>query len=289
MNKTLIIVLLYLVSLTTVQAGMSFEEMYGIPASNYYDVIADQIVSARFQGSELSLQEQYARLKSLQLKIEIKAGDYSDEPLVWFLSGLNLNNLAEIRYLLVLDKSGQKKATTDSDVINHNIARSRAYSNAIRFDSEQPHQLSSSIYATMGYGLTNKQKIKTYTRELELGSPSENESNEWFMHWAKIDALIHEKKLNEAQAALNELKNLLENEDKAASPYAEIVEKAESQVDTFTAESQKRQASKQKTETLNVESDDTGESWGWKTWLISLFGVVTFIAVLFVALYKRNQ
>lgn len=289
MNKTLSIVLLYLVSLTTAQAEMSFEEMYGIPASNYYDVIADQIVSARFQGSELSLQEQYVRLKNLQLNIAIKTDEYPDEPLAWFLSGLNLNNLAEVRYLLVLDKSGQKKATADIEVVNHNIARSRAYGNAIRLDSEQPHQLSSSIYATMGYGLTNRQKIKTYTRELELGSPSENESNEWFMHWAKIDALIHDKKLDEAQAALRELKDLLEKENKPSSPYAEIVEKAESQVDSFTEESQKRQASKQKIEASNVERDDSGESWSWKIWLILLSSVFIFIAVLSVALYKRNR
>ncbi|MDH5353318.1 MAG: hypothetical protein OEY09_02640 [Gammaproteobacteria bacterium] len=289
MKKSLIIPLLYLVSISPVLALANFEDIYGIQASDFYNVLADQIVSARFEDNSLSLQEQFKRLKNLQLKIETKTDEYPGDPLVWFLEGLNLNNLAEIRYLLILSQSGQKKATADREVSNYNIARSRAYSNAIRLDSKPPHQLSSTIYATMSYGLSNRQKIKTYTRELELGSPSENESNEWFLHWAKIDALVHEKKLDEAQLALVELKTLLDKANKADSAYAEIVEKAGAQIKTITDELQKRQASHQNSETSNVKPDDPEEDWSWKIWLIVSLGIFTFIAVVVIALLKRDH
>jgi hypothetical protein len=286
MNRIVAIILFYLSSFSVLYAEMSFEDMYGVVAIEDYRASADQIVSARFDDSELSLQQKYTRLKNLQGRIQLHTQNYADDPMVWFLSGLNLNNLAEMRYLMVLNQSGQQKADADTAVSNHNIARSRAYDNAIRLDSQVPHKLSSAIYATMGYGLSNRQKIKTYTRELELGSPSENESNEWFMHWAKIDALVHEKKLDEAQTALAELKNLLAKKNKSISAYSSIVERAQKQVDKVVTQAQNRKKLLPKN---GPKLEKTQHLWNWKIWLVIAIGVFTFVSVLIAAVSMRKR
>lgn len=286
MRQPTAIILIYLCALSLVNAEANFEVVYGIAADQNYSATADQIITARFDDLELSAQQKYTRIKNLQGRIELHTQNYADDPMVWFLSGLNLNNLAEIRYLIILDQSGQKKADTDSDVSNYNIARSRAYGNAIRLDSQPPYKLSSTIYATMGYGLSNRQKVKTYTRELELGSPSENESNKWFMHWAKIDALVHEKKLDEAQTALSQLENLLIRKNKNTSAYSSIVERAQKQVDNVVAQAENRKKLLPK---KGPKLEKTLHLWNWKIWLVIAIGAFTFVSVLIAAISMRKQ
>lgn len=286
MKQVIAIILIYSCALSLVNAETDFEAMYGITADQNYSATADQIITARFDDLELSPQQKYTRIKNLQGRIELHTRNYADDPMVWFLSGLNLNNLAEIRYLIILEQSGQKKADTDTEVSNLNIARSRAYDNAIRLDSQPPYKLSSAIYATMGYGLSNRQKVKTYTRELELGSPSENESSEWFMHWAKIDALIHEKKLDEAQAALTELKNLLDRKNKNTSAYSSIVERAQKQVDKVVAQAENRKKLLPK---KAPKLEKTQYLWNWKIWLVIAIGLFTFVSVLIAAISMRKH
>lgn len=289
MTRIITLCLLYLLPYSLLQAETNFEDTYAITASGHYSAIADQVVSTRFDESELPLQHKLTRLKNLQARIKAKLQQLPDDPLIWFLSGLNQNNLAEVQYLKVLKKHGQHKASTDIEVSNYNIARSRAYDNAIRLDNPQPHQLSSSIYATMGYGLSNRQKVKTYSRELELGNPAENESNEWFMHWAKIDALVHEKKLDEAQQALADLKALLLNKDKASSPYTSIVERAETQIAKEVETADKRKSSSiSKTGPTLVESTGNNHPWNWKNWLLIGIGIFTFGFVVVAAIYVRK-
>lgn len=286
MIRFVAIILFYLSSFSALYAEMSFEKMYGVAPIEDYRATADKIVSARFDDSDLSLQQKYTRLKNLQGRIQLHSQNYADDPMVWFLSGLNLNNLAEMRYLMVLNQSGQQKADTDTAASNHNIARSRAYDNAIRLDSQLPYKLSSAIYATMGYGLSNRQKVKTYTRELELGSPSENESNEWFMHWAKIDALVHEKKLDEAQAALTELKSLLEMKNKNTSAYSSIVARAQKQLEKVVAQAEIR---KKPPPANGPKLEKTQHLWDWKTWLVIAIGVFIFASVLIAAVSMRRH
>ncbi len=280
--------LLYLLPISLLQAESNFEDTYGIPANQNYSALADQVVANRFDESTLSLLQKLTRLENLQARIEVKLSRYPDDPLIWFLSGLNQNNLAEVKYLTILNSVGQHSAANNIDVSNYNIARSRAYDNAIRLDDPQPHQLSSSIYATMGYGLSNRQKIKTYSRELELGNPAENESNEWFLHWAKIDALVHEKKLDEAQQALAELKKLLQEKKITSSPYTSIVERAESQVTKEITTADKRNSKAPGRAKSKMVDDENNKPWDWKTWLLISFGFFTFSFVLGAAIFFRR-
>lgn len=269
---------------------LSFEDTYGISAGENFGALADQVVETRFDESSMTLQQKLIRLKNLQLRIDAKLQQFKDDPIIWFLSGLNQNNLAEIHYLLVVEQSGRQQAASDSSVSNFNIARSRAYDNAIRLDSAQPYRLSSSIYATMSYGLSNRQKIKTYSRELALGSPAENESNEYFMHWAKVDALVQERKLDEAQQALEDLRQLLQQRNKTDASYSSIVERAEAQVSAQIKISEKRQAASASAPQSKVVRQTTeGGQWGWRNWLLTGFGAITFTFVLIAALYLRKK
>lgn len=290
MKQLFVLFACYLLSVSTTLASPNFEDTYGIPADASYSDLADQVVSSRFDDSSITLAQKQKRLDNLQLRIESKIKQFPDDPLIWFLSGLNQNTLAEVQYLIISEKDGQQQAATDIDVSNFNIARSRAYDNAIRLDSSQPHRLSSTIYATMGYGLSNRQKIKTYSRELELGSPAENESNEWFMHWAKIDALVHEKKLEEAEQALTELKLLLQQKNRTDSAYSTILEQAETQVKAVQNTVEKRtEASSSQSTSQSSQNLPGDSSWGWEAWLVTGFGIFTFIFVLIAAIYLRKR
>lgn len=290
MNRQLVIMVILLSSSMMILASTNFEDTYGIPAGSHFSALADQVVDSRFDESSITLRQKLTRLKNLQLRIGARLEQFRDEPVIWFLSGLNQNNLAEVQYLMVLEKSGQQAAAIDIDVSNYNIARSRAYDNAIRLDSTEPHRLSSSIYATMGYGLSNRQKVKTYSRELQLGSPAENESSEYFMHWAKIDALLHEKKLDEARQALDDLKQLLKQRNQTDSAYSSIVERAETQLTSHIEISERRNNTATTTQNTEPKSQDPeNNTWGWRIWLLIGFGVFTFSFVLIAAVYMRKR
>ncbi|NNE63335.1 MAG: hypothetical protein HKN34_04570 [Gammaproteobacteria bacterium] len=282
-------IVLLLLSSRVVHAATNFEDIYGTAATAEFSNLADQIIDTRVDETSMTLQQKYTRLKNLQLRVESGIEQYKDDPFIWFLSGLNQNNLAEVLYLIIVEKSGQQKAAIDLEVSNYNIARSRSYSNAIRLDSAQPHRLSSAIYATMGYGLSNRQKVKTYSRELNLGSPAENESNEWFMHWAKIDALIQENNLDEAQQALERFKQQLKKQNKSDSAYSSIVDRAGKQVAArVKAAEYRRSVATTKPSANSREKEIRNEPWGWEAWLLTGTGTFTLAFVLIAAVYLRK-
>lgn len=289
MNPNLVIITLLLISVFTEAYPSNFEDTFGVAATAEFSSLADQVVDTRFDESAMTLQQKLNRLKNLQLRIKPKLEQHKDDPFIWFLHGLNQNNLADVVYLMALEKSGQQEASMNIEVSNYNIARSRAYSNAIRLDSTLPYRLSSTIYATMGYGLSNRQKVKTYSRELELGSPAENESDEWFMHWAKIDALVHEKNIDEAEKALQELEHLLRNRNKSDSAYSAIVDQARTQVkaEIETVESRKLSPIAKRSASIE-EIGEQDKAWGWGGWLLIAAGAFTFIYMLTVAFNLRK-
>lgn len=287
--KPVVALLLWTLSFTTVSAWPIFEDTYGIPANPNFADLADQVVLARRDESSMTLAQKQRKLENLQLRIEAKIEQFPDDPLIWFLSGLNHNNLAEMRFLIVFEELGQEKAAADIEVSNFNIARSRAYENAIRLDGEKPHRLSSTIYAAMGYGLSNRQKVKTYSRELNLGSPAENESNQWFMHWAKIDALIQENNLDEAQQALERFKQQLKKQNKSDSAYSSIVDRAAKQVAARVKVAEyRRSVAATKPSANSREKEIRDEPWGWKAWLLTGTGTFTLAFVLIAAVYLRK-
>ena len=285
MNKNLFLLIMLLCQLSTAWGARQFEDIYTISAGELTS-LADQIVTVRFEDYLLSGEQKYLYLEQLQQNLQDIKPHHKDNPVFWFLTGLNQSNLAEVRYINLLDQKSQSIAGQDIVISNHNIARSRAYDNAIRFDEVEPRKLSSAIYATMGYGLSNKQKIKSYSRELELGSASENESNEWFLHWAKIDALIHEKKLEEAQQALAELQSLLSRKKHGADNYDSIVKQAKTQVTVAKQKtSQRKQKQQKKANAVAKAQEQLAQKWTWKTWLLVAIGVFTFGFVLIAAIY----
>ena len=292
-SKRLLLTILLLCQLSTAWALTKFENIYAIPAGDLTP-IADEIVTSRFEESLFSSGQKYLYLKELQQRLYSFKPQHKDNPLFWFLTGLSQSNLAEVRYVTLLSQQDQKTAEQDITISNHNITRSRAYEKAISLDEAKPHRLSSTIYATMGYGLSNKQKIKTYSRELEIGIASENESNEWFLHWAKIDALVHDKKLEEAQQALAELQKLLAKKKHGAENYSNIVKQAKSQVKAVTKKAENRkekQAKKTRAKARVIEQRE--KKWTWKTWLLVAIGVFTLAFVIVAAIYyqvrKRNH
>ena len=287
MNIKILFLIGLLCHLSPAWGARQFSSIYAITAGELTS-IADQIVTARFEESLLSNKQKYLYLEQLQNNLLELKPHHQENPVFWFLTGLNQNNLAEVRYINLLNQEGQSIADQDIDISNHNIARSRAYDSAIRFDGAEPRKLSSAIYATMGYGLSNQQKIKTYSRELELGSVSENESNEWFLHWAKIDALIHEKKLEQAQQALAELQTLLARKKRGAENFDSIVKQAKTQVTKAKNKSLQRQQKQQKNARAAARAiDQHAQKWTWRTWLLVSIGLFTVGFVIVTAVYYQ--
>jgi hypothetical protein len=277
---------LLLYQLSTAWAFTQFESIYAIPADDLTP-IADQIVSSRFEDSLFTNEQKYLHLEELHQRLQSYKPQHQDNPLFWFLTGLSQSNLAEVRYITLVDQKGQKTADQDIAISDHNITRSRAYEKAISLDELEPHRLSSTIYATMGYGLSNKQKIKTYSRELKIGIASENESNQWFLHWAKIDALVHEKRLEEAQQALVELQDLLANKKHGAEYYSGIVKQAKSQVKVVTQKFEKRKEKQAEKSKMVKALEQHEQKSTWTTWLLVTIGVFTFGFVIIAAIYYK--
>lgn len=286
-SKKLTLLIVLLCQLSTAWGARQFEYIYAISAGELTP-IANQIITERFEDSLLTGEQNYLYLEELQQNLQSLKSQHQNNPIFWFLLGLNHSNLAEVRYINLRKQESQSTIGQDLEISNHNIARSRAYDNAIRLDDSEPRKLSAAIYATMGYGLSNQQKIKTYSRELELGIASENESNEWFLHWAKIDALVHEKKLEEAQLALTVLQTLLARKKQGAENYDGIVKQAKTQVTEASQKVSQRKINKQKKEQTSAKAlEQRAKKWTWKTWLLVTIGVFTIGFVLVTAIYYQ--
>jgi hypothetical protein len=285
-NLKLFLLPCLLLSFTPLSAT-EFNQVFGIDAGNSTS-LANLLTTARHDQSLLSMPQHYQYLLDLHSRIEKNKSSHSEDPMAWFLYGLSLNTLAETRYLMLIETGDNNIASDDREINELNIARTRAYDNAIRLDGDEPHQLSAEIYANMGYGLSNRQKIKTYSREIKQGTAGASLSSEVFLHWAKIESLVHEKKLDEARTAIDDLTQLLEQKSLSDSPYQTVVAQATTQVNQ-SVEQKILRARASAQSNAKQAFKNTITAWSWKTWLLFLIGTFSFLFVLMTSIYYQFQ
>ena len=274
---------------SSVSIAGSFAQIYALPAEGFVE-LADRVVAARADHFVTDYAQKMKSLLDLQAELELLTDERLRDPMLWFVYGLNQNSLAEARYMLVLEREGRSAADRDREVTDYNVGRSQAYERAIFYDDRKPHRLSAEIYATMGYGLTNRLKAETYTRELSLGNASENESSEIFMHWAKIDVLVKERRLSDAQQALEELKQLLESKGRNEGNFEKVVERAQASVGEAATPSKRPTTGSQNTGSTEQNRPTQSRASSIpssinKPWVLALFGVLIVSAVGAICLH----
>ncbi|MCW8956348.1 MAG: hypothetical protein OQL09_05650 [Gammaproteobacteria bacterium] len=215
--KTLITLLFLLPG--QLMAQYSFEELFDVNPGNK-EAIADLVTHHHIEDTDSSFNLQKQQLLSINEQLRKLLQHQPDNPLLWFLQGLNYNNLASLYFTSTPDTS-QKYIQQ----------KQHAYDQAIEFDEATQTQLSAAIYATMKHALPGDKKIMAIQKELALGGNGENESYYWYLHWSNIHNLTQAGRLQEARLASKQLQRELLASGYSHSDYQNILVRAKSEID----------------------------------------------------------
>lgn len=196
-------------------AETHFEELFSINPSVEED-IANTVAQYHASDSALTHSEQLSQLKQLESRLNKIEPHHTNDPVYWFIRGLNHNNMAAT-YLRLNNDSATLIATKDKD---------RAYANAIRLDD---NRLSAAAYSAMKHGLPEDLKIRATQAELQLGGNGYNDSYYWYLHWSNIDQLKKAGRHSEAQAAYEKMQEELKESDMDIQIYNQLTQNIEKQ------------------------------------------------------------
>jgi len=222
--KKLIILLLFLPC--QILAQNSFEELFDISPGNIKSV-ADEVTRYYAENIDSSFSTQNQQLTSISQQLDQLLQQKPRDPVIWFLQGLNYNNLASLYYSA--DPVGSQQ---------YIAKKLHAYDQAMKFDETQQPHLTAPIYATMKHALPINKKITAIQKELSLGGNGENESYYWYLHWSNIHNLTQAGRLDEAQQATRQLQRELLASGHSDNNYQQILKQVKNEVE------QARQAQK---------------------------------------------
>lgn len=217
MNKYILLLFCCMPVLTLADAD--FNELFETDLAAHIR-IADRVATYHATDVTMEISDQQAELESLQQSIEIILQDSPAEPLYWFISGLNHNNLASLAALQ------NNKVETDRQVELRNLA----YHQAMLLDQTLPLRLSASIYATMKHGLPPADKILAIKNEIQQGGSVENDTQYIHLHWSQINELEKSGRHDEAQLALKEMQREIRRLDLKNPDYQLIVDRAQESI-----------------------------------------------------------
>ena len=275
MSKYILLLLCCIPTLTL--ADTDFNEIFesDLEAHNQ---IADRVAAYHATDIALDTSAQQAELDSLQQDIETILQDSPNEPLYWFISGLNHNNLAALA-----------SATNNTEAIKQQIEwRNKAYQKAMLLDRTLPLRLSARIYATMKYGLPAADKITAIKNEIKLGGSGENDTQYIQLHWSQVNELVKAGRHDEAQAALREMQREISRLDLKNPDYQLIVERAQNEIN------QGRAADDNKDTRQTVTKEETPTTkpsmpYNKNTLRIIFFSVLALISVWMIVRVLRSK
>lgn len=263
----LLFILIILFTSSTSWAEDEFKDSFDIDAGNAQE-IAD-LVSRYYVGTHtLNSRQAQTDLNSATQKINLLIQNHPKNPVLYFIKGLNAGLLASL-----YKQSGDKRFV--QSIKNKNSA----FKKAIQLDNQKQTLLSASTYAAMKHGLPEEYKIKAIQKELTQGGSGDNESQYWYLHWSNINSLQKAGRFKEAQQALQNMQQELDEEGLSQSTYSKISTRAENNLNTAI---QKKQALKQtKPSTTNEQPElDT------KTLIIVMISVISILAFIGIAIYE---
>lgn len=217
MNKYLLLLFCCIPAITL--ADTDFNELFEADLDAHTQ-IADRVAAYHATDISLEITAQQTELDTLQKEIDTILAESPNEPLYWFISGLNHSNLAALAAL-------QK----NPGAINQQIEqRNLAYQKAMLLDQTLPLKLSARIYATMKYGLPAADKINAIKNEIKQGGSGENDTQYIQLHWSQVNELEKSGRHDEAQAALKEMQREIRRLDLKNPDYQRIVERAQDEI-----------------------------------------------------------
>jgi len=239
--------------------------------------VADQVTRYHAENVDSSFAMQDQQLLAISKQLDQLLQQQPQNPLLWFLQGLNYNNLASLYF--------------DSDPVSSQQYISKklsAYEQAMKFDETQQPHLSAAIYSTMKHGLPIDKKITAIQKELSLGGNGEDESYYWYLHWSNIHSLTQAGRLKEARQATQNMQRELEASGHSNNNYRQILKQVKAEVE----QAQLAQSSKpEKPTSKTVEQISHQEkpqqnlvSMNKYLWLV----VIMLVVVLIIGLIYEN-
>ena len=223
-------------------AATDFNEFFDTDLAQY-NQIADRVTEYHTTDISLDIQSRQTELETLQKDVDNIIKTSPDEPLYWFINGLNHNNLAALF-----------AALKNQNAVNQHIElRNLAYQKAMLLDQTPPLKLSAAIYATMKHGLPEAEKIKAIEGEIKKGGSGESDDEYIQLHWSRVNALEKSGRHAEAQNALTEMQREISRLELKNPDYQLIVQRAQNEIDQGRATENSNDGASQQNETQNTK------------------------------------
>ena len=215
--------ILLLIFISPLKAETGFEELFYLHAGNA-SATADRVTTFHADNINLSITEKVTELNALSQNIDAFINASPDNPILWFIKGLNYSNLAAVY-------SSQRNAKQVDEFISQ---KNSAYKKAMQLD-EISNTLSAATYAVMKHGLPEDLKINAIQKELSLGGNGENESSYWYLHWSNVSALQQAGRTEEAKQALDNMKAEMLAQGVSNPDYDKLTEQVEQGINQSTS------------------------------------------------------
>jgi len=271
--KTLKTLILTLAFISSVNANTGFEQLFHLHPEQASST-ADRVTNFHADNMDLSTTDKINELNALSNNIDAYIKASPDNPVLWFIKGLNYSNLAS-----VYNAQGSTPQV-ESSIVNKNIA----YEKAMQLDKTVA-TLTAAIYATMKHGLPEDLKINAIQKELALGGNGETESSYWYLHWSNINALQNAGRAEEAKLALQKMKSEMFSQGISNPDYDELTKQVEqnlNQPSQNITEQQKPATSRHK-KTAKKERDNIFRVENL-TWLL-----ITIIIIALILAWKYEM
>lgn len=259
-------------------AGTSFNELFDADLDRH-NPIADRVAAYHTTDIALDIQSRQSELEALQQNLDAITRTSPDEPLYWFINGLNHNNLA------ALFAEQKNKTATRQHIEQRNLA----YKKALLLDQLPPLKLSATIYAAMKHGLPEADKIEAIESEIKQGGSGVSDDQYIQLHWSRVNALEKSGRHDEAQSALREMQREISQRNLKSPDYQLIIDRAQSEINKGRAADQKQTASpqpgKQETASMSKSSEPLNKDLMW----VIFFGVLALVSLWMIVRAWRSK
>lgn len=203
--------------------------------------------------------------------------DQKNNPVYWFVRGMHARNLASY------EQHQGNKVLAEENIASKN----KYYKTAMELDKTyQPH-LSAAAYAVMKPGLPDELKQYAIESELDLGGNGENDSYYWYLHWSNINALSQQKRFDEAESALDRMREELAAEGLDKSAYTSLLNKAEKEYKNYKSLDRVDKGLSNKKPVESDVSKFIAEYLYFIIWFLVVLIIIVIASVLFM--YSKNR
>ncbi|MDH5483839.1 MAG: hypothetical protein OEY43_01285 [Gammaproteobacteria bacterium] len=267
--KHYLLIIPFILLCSTGYAETPFNELFDTELGNFTE-LADRVASYHSENIDLPVNTRINELEALAINIDNILKIKSDNPVIWFIKGLNHSNLA---------------AAYSSDNIDkkdfHIHEKDVAYKKAMDLDMGHSPHLTPSIYASIKHGMPERERIHAIQQELLLGGNGDNDSYYWQLHWSNISALEQAGQFDAAQKALENMKRELKEQHLTNTDYDKIVERAQHDIDQTRSLKNSEQKEKLAAETKIADERIDGpiSEVGIPLWAIFIISTLSLLAL----------